>query len=119
MKSFIAAVIIIAVILVAISINAYATGFSSRELLEMLERVKQEQTPESYESFKNAWSTQTGYFSLTTDRKYIEKVEEGMDLIDYSFNTADMESFARGINITRQALVEIERFSSFDFEHIL
>ncbi len=119
MKSFIASIIIIVMVIVLISVNAFFTEKTADSLLLSLESLEKAKTTESYEDFKKEWDAKKTYYSLTVSRKSLQNVEEGLLLISFSLTEQKPSDFARGISDTKRAIMEIKDFSSFIFTNIL
>ncbi len=119
MKSFIAAIIIVSAVIVLITANAFATAHVTDELLSYIELYEQDQSSDYYNAFLNKWESTSTYLALTVSRGHLYSVNEGIELISRSSKEKDASGVYYGVSKIKQALVEIEDFSSFDFTDIL
>ena len=119
MKSFIAALLIVIIVVILIGVNAYFTRKATDELLSSVENFKKEASVKSYDALVSKWNEYATYFSLTVARENLHKVEDGLKLISLSFEKNSEPDLVSGISNIEMAINKIAEFSALDFLEIL
>ena len=118
MKTFVTAIIILCTITVLVFTNAYMTNVLSCELLDSLSLIEQNNTS-AIDDFTSLWEERVPFFSLTLPKQYLDRVYEGIAMMESAINNKDTVNLRRGILTSRRALEDIRVTSCVNIDNIL
>ena len=118
MKTFITALVILCIITALVLCCAHKTRSLTSELLASLSKVTTGDK-HSLEIFVSRWQDSVGFFSLTVQKQYIDRVYEGIAMMSSAVTCKAPNELERGILISERALEDIKAGSYINFDNIL